>query len=133
MISYLVNGSALDALRAEEPHHGAAGPQHAHHLLRERLRGRRLEEVEDVPAQHAVDAAVGLREALRQRRRQPVARVGPRVLVDLGGEVLDVQLAAEMLAEERDVGADHRAEVDQHRRLVVRERADELRAAPSTG
>ena len=50
-----------------------------------------------------------------------------RVLVDFGGEILDVELAAEVLAEERDVGADDRTEVDEDRRLVVRERADELR------
>ena len=71
--------------------------------------------------------ASAMREALRQRLGQRVARAGARVPVDLGGEILDEQLAAELLAEERDVGADDRAEVDEHRRLVVRERGEELR------
>src|SRR3954462_3879153 len=46
----------LHRLRAEEAHHGAAGPQHAHDLLCQCLGGRRLEEVEEVPAEHAVDS-----------------------------------------------------------------------------
>src|SRR5437867_3640624 len=50
---------AIHRLRAEKAHHGAAGPQHADDLARERSGGRRLEKIEDVPAQYAVDALVG--------------------------------------------------------------------------
>ena len=62
------------------------------------------------------------------RRRQLVERAGPRVPVEVGEQILDEQLAAEPLAEERDVGADDRAEIDEHRRLrLAGERREELR------
>ena len=116
-ISYLVNGGAGAAVRAEEAHHRAARPQHADDLARQRL-GRRLrQEIEDVPAQDAVDAAVRVPEAGVERRASVVERAGARMPVEVGEQVLDEQLAAELLAEERDVGADDRAEVDEHRRL----------------
>ena len=51
------------------------------------------------------------------------------VPIDVREQILDEHLAAELLAEERDVGADDRAEVEQHRRLGLagRQRGEELR------
>jgi hypothetical protein len=47
---------------------------------------------------------------------QFVERAGARVPIVVGEEILDEQLAAEALAEERDVAADDRAEVEHHGR-----------------
>ena len=58
----------------EEPEHGTARLQDAHHLARHDLGRGLVQIVEHVPAQHAVDAGVGLREALLEERRQ-VGRV----------------------------------------------------------
>src|SRR5262245_8323689 len=93
---------AFERLGAEVPHDRAAGAQHTDDLLGERLRGGRLEEVEDIPAEHAVDARVLLHEALHERFGERVARAVARVPVDFGREILDEQLAPELLAEERD-------------------------------
>ena len=51
---------------------------------------------------------------------QRVAGAGARVPVDVGREILDVQLAAQLLAEERDVGADDGPAVDEDRRVSCR-------------
>ncbi len=48
---------------AEQAHDGPARPHHADHLTCQRLRGLLVEEVEDVPAQDAVDAGIGVAEA----------------------------------------------------------------------
>ena len=48
---------------AEEAHHGAAGRKHAHDLLGQGLSCVLVEEIEDVPAEDAVDAAVRMSEA----------------------------------------------------------------------
>ena len=56
-------------------------------------------------------------EALAKRPGSCVARVGADVPVDIGAQILDVELAAEMLAEEGDVGADDRPEVDEDGRV----------------
>src|SRR6266571_5341822 len=117
---------AIDALGAEETHHRTTRAQDADDLTRERTGRFRIEEIEDVPAQDPVDAGVGLREALRERLGERVLRAGADLTIDLAGEILDEQLAAEVLAEEGDVGADDRTKIDEYRRLVVRERADEL-------
>jgi len=47
--------------------------------------------------------------------------------IEIGGQVLDEELAAEPLAKEGDVGPYHRTEVDDHRRFLVREGAQEFR------
>ena len=48
------------------------------------------------------------------------------VLLDVGVEILDEHLAAERLAEERQVRPDDRAEIEQHRSVLRLERAQEL-------
>ena len=112
-ISYLVNGALIDGGRAEEAHDGAAGPQHPDDLPRERLRRRLGQEIEEVPAQDAVHARVRVVEARLDRRRQLFERPAARVPIVVGEQIFDEELAAEPLAEERDVGADHGAEIDE--------------------
>ena len=97
---------------AEKPHHRTAGPQHADDLSGQRLRRGLRQIVEDVPAQDAVDAPVLVAEALVDRAGKVVQRARARVPIVVGKQILDEQLAPELLAEKRDVGADHRTEID---------------------
>ena len=63
---------------------------------------------------------VCLRKALlRETPAAPRAAVAD-VPIEIGEDVLDENLAAELLAEEADVAADDRAEIEQHRRLARR-------------
>src|SRR6185436_4615420 len=98
-----------------EGEHGTLGTEDARQLLRERLRRRLVEIIEDVPAQDAVDARVGLRESLLEEGGQigdvPIAHVP----IDVLRQVLDEDLAAKLLAEEVDVGPDDRTQIDQDR------------------
>ena len=54
-------------------------------------------------------AAVGLRKPLLEERRQRVELAFAHVPIEIGEDVLDEDLAAELFAEEADVAADDRA------------------------
>ena len=103
---------------AEQPHHGAAGAKHAHYLLGQGLSRVLVQKIEDVPAEDAVDAAVGMTEAGLEQAGKRVEGAGFRVAIDIPDEVLDEQLAAEAVAEELDIGADDRTKVDEDRRWL---------------
>jgi hypothetical protein len=73
--------------------------QHPRQLVGHNECGRRIEEVQQVPAENAVDTAVGLRESLAEERGQLPRRSRAVVPIDVGEEILDEDLAAELLAE----------------------------------
>ena len=79
---------------AEEAEQRAVGPQHARQLLGQRLRGRPVEVVDEVPAQDAVDRRGLLREALPQRLGEALGRAGADVAIEIGEQILDEDLAA---------------------------------------
>ena len=67
-----------------------------------------------------------LRETRLEERRQFVELVLFHVAIDVGGDVLDANPAAELLAEERDVAADDRAEIEQRGVLARLQQLEEL-------
>src|SRR5947199_8160536 len=97
---------------AEEPEQRAARAQHADQLPGQCASRVWIEIVEDVPAQHRVDALVAQREARRHEIRQLIERTLESVAIEVGVQILDVDLAADPLAHERDVRSDHRSQID---------------------
>src|SRR6266545_7502353 len=92
------------------------------------VRRRLRQKIEEVPAQHAVDARIRVTEARRDRGGQRVERARARVPIVVGEQVLDEQLAAEVLAEKRHVGSDHGPEVEENGRgRLVRDGPEEFR------
>ena len=61
-------------------------------------------------------------QELGQRVELAVAHVA----IEIREDVLDEDLAAELLAEKADVAADDRPEIEQHRRLARRQRGEKL-------
>ena len=53
-------------------------------------------------------------------------RAGADVAIEIGEQILDEDLAAELLAEEADVGADDGPQIEEHGRLAAREARQEL-------
>ncbi len=102
---------ALDPGGAEEAHHRAAWLQQPHDLRGKHLSRSFGEEVEDVPAEDAVDAAVRMGEPGPERRCQVFRSRPPEVAVHVRHEILYEQLAPEPLAAERHVGAGDRPEI----------------------
>ena len=83
----------------------------------------RVEIIDQIPGQDAVDAAGWLRQAVWRRTPGRSAVVpGTHVLLEVGVEILDEDLAAERLAEERQVRPDDR----------TRDRAAPERPAPAS-
>ena len=103
---------------AEKAHHGTPGAKHAHDLLGQGLSRVLVKEVEEVPAEDAVDAGIRMPEARLEQAGKCVERTGFRVPIEIPDEVLDEQLAAEAVAEELDIGADDRTKVDENRRWL---------------
>src|SRR5262249_4394134 len=66
------------------------------------------------------------REALLEKRREILELAVADVTIDVGEDVLDENLAAELLAEKADVAADDRAQVEQDRRLPRRQAREKL-------
>ncbi len=113
--------------RDEERQQHALGFQDARELLGELLGGVLVQIIEDIPAQDPVDAVGLVRKSFRQGRRQLVELAFTDVSIDVLAQVLDDDLAAELLAEEADVGADDRAEIEQHRLRARTQAANEAR------
>ena len=68
-----------------------------------------------------------LREPLPQKSRRSCSSLAVAdVPIEIGEDVLDEDLAAELLAEEADVAADDGPEIEEHRRLARREGRQEL-------
>ena len=65
-------------------------------------------------------------EALLEEGRQRLERARFRVPIDVAEEIFDEELAPEPLAEELDVGADDRPEVEEYRRVLLCEVGEEL-------
>jgi hypothetical protein len=103
----------------------ATGLEEPGHFARQRLRRALVEVVEDVPAEDAVEAGIGLGEAGLEELRQLFGPVLPRVLLEVRVDVLDEELAAQAFTEIVDVAADNGAEVEQHRSLAMLERREE--------
>ena len=112
---------------AEEPEEHAARTQNPHQLSGQCGGGHRREVVEDIPAQHGVDARRPHGQPPGQERGQQVEPTLMDVPIDVVVEILDVDLATDALAQERDVRADHRAEI--HDLGVVRPREQEIEEA----
>ncbi len=91
----------------------------------ERLRRRQIEEVEEIPAQNAVDRTVLVLQARLQVFGERCFRV-LRITIEIGEQIFEDDLAAEALAEERDVRADDRPEVHQDRRFARRQGRQEF-------
>ena len=93
----------------------AVRPEDANEVPGQRLGRRPIDVVEDVPAENAVDAPLLLREARLEERGQLLELALRDVAIDVLEEILDQDLAAKLLAEERDVGADDGAEIEEQR------------------
>src|SRR5262249_7813393 len=113
-VLHVARGSGGD----EEAEQRPVRPQHARQLRRKLLRRSAIEIVHDVPAQDAVYAGVVHREALREKRRQILELAIPDVAIDVGEDIFDENLAAELFTEKADVAADDRTEVEQHRGIA---------------
>ena len=74
------------------------------------LRGFLIQIVEDVPAQDAVDAARSCGNRFDRNAGNWSSMTVTDVTVDVLRQIFDDDLAAELLAEETDVGADDRTE-----------------------
>jgi hypothetical protein len=106
---------------SETQEHDAARPKHPLDLTSDDPRGIRSEVLQHVPAQHPVDARIGIRE--------PETGVALLLLVDIllrgrseiGQEILHEQLAAQLFAEKGHVRPDRRTQVDHDRRRPLSE------------
>src|SRR4026209_968744 len=92
-------------------------------MASQRLAGGTVQQVEQVPAQDAVDGAVRVWESFLDERLDLAHR--RRRGRKIRGDVFDEDLAAQPLSEERDVLSDNRAEVQKNRRINRRERRQE--------
>jgi hypothetical protein len=108
--------------RREEGQKHTVRPKETDELLGERLRRCPIEVVEDIPAQDPVDAGRFLRKPFLQEGRKLFDEfVG--LAIDVLVQILDDELAANLLAEKTEVGPDDRTEVEN----------DGLRPAAQTG
>ncbi len=94
-------------------------------MASQRLAGGTVQQIEQVPAQDAVDGAVRVRESFLEERLDLAHR--RRRGRKIRGDVFDEDLAAQPLSEERDVLSDDRTEVQKDRRINRRERRQEPR------
>src|SRR4051794_19719375 len=110
---------------AEETEQRPFGSKDARQLGRDRLRRRLVEIVDQIPAQHAVNRAGRLRKSSFEEVRQPLEFPLANMPIEIGKNILDENLAPELLAEKTDVAADDRAQIEQHRRSIRGERGQE--------
>ena len=89
--------------RREKAEQRAVRAKHSRHLRGEFVGGRAIEVVHHVPAEDAVERGIGLRKSLLEELGQRLQLAFPRVAFDIGEDVLDENLAPELLAEEIDV------------------------------
>src|SRR5262249_17991060 len=78
-------------------------------------------------AQHGVRASRACRESGAQEFPELIEGAFSSVALDIPVEVLDVNLATDALAQEGDVGADHRTQVDQLGRRSREDHREKLR------
>src|SRR5262249_2172741 len=102
------------------------GPQQPRALRGELLRGCRREVIDDIPAEDAVDAAARLPESLFEECRELVGTPLARMAFDVSEDVLDEDLASELLAGKCDVAAEDGPQMDEDGRLTRRDRAEEF-------
>src|SRR5215470_16451295 len=114
--------------REERP----SGPERLDQGGREHIRGRRNEVIEHVPAQHGVDALAELCETPIKKLRESMERGLIRVTVEVGIQVLHVNLAAKPLPEKRDVRADRGSELEHLRSRSRRQEHEEPRERPAS-
>src|SRR5206468_9608740 len=100
--------------------------QHARQFAGQFLRRGAIQIVDEVPAQDAVDSAGFLWKSFLEKRRQGLERAGTHVPIEIGEQILDEDLASQLLAEEADVAADDRTEVDEYRCFARRQARQEL-------
>src|SRR5579862_9012954 len=84
---------------AEEAEQRAFGAQDARELIGERLCGGLVHIVDQVPAEDAVDGGLLLRKPRLQEGRQRVELAVADMSIEVGEDVLDENLAPELLAE----------------------------------
>src|SRR5262245_56240790 len=111
---------------AEETEQRALRTQEARELIGERLSGGTIEIVEDIPAENAIDRVLLRGESGFEKTRNRRSLAGPQVPVDIGKNVFDTNLSAELFTEEADVGSNDRPEIEQDRRLPRRQARQEL-------
>src|SRR5690606_36205995 len=104
----------------------AFGPEQPDASRGQRLCGRLLQEVEDVPAQDAVHRAGSLREPGLEELRQVGNRALLDVRLDIRRDILDADAAAELLAEEVDVAPHDGPEIEQDGTLASLQGGQEL-------
>src|SRR5438105_11941759 len=85
--------------RAEEAEQCSIGSQHPRQLIGELLRGFAIEVIDQVPAKDAVDTSGLLRKTLLQKCRQRLERSRAHVPIEVREDVLDEDLAPELLTE----------------------------------
>ena len=68
----------------------------------------------------------GLRKASRQKGGKGFHVARSHVTLELGVDIFDEDLAADLLAEEADIAADDRAEIDERRRLAAGQRRQQF-------
>ena len=121
------NACILPGLRdgGEEPHQRAAGLEQARHLAREHGAGACPDSRRCPSRECRRSSRRPAGSACSRNAASSLVRLF-RELLEVRVDVLDEELAAEAFAEKVDVGADDRAEVEQDRRLAVRQRRQEL-------
>src|SRR5207247_912646 len=112
--------------RAEKAEQRALRPEHTREMVGQLLGRPTIEVVDEVPAQDAVDGPVGLREPRLQEFGKRVELPVADVSIEIREDVLDENLAPELLAKERDVAADDRAEIEQDGQFARRETRQEF-------
>src|SRR5438270_88709 len=111
---------------AEEAEQRPVRSQDPRQLVGDLRRRRLVEIVDQIPAENAVDGVRDLRESLLQKGRQLFELAAAHVAIDVGKDVLDENLAAELLAKKADVAPDDRAQIEQDGRIVGRKARQEL-------
>src|SRR5262249_55840313 len=113
-------------LRAEEAQQGAVWPQDADQFRCQFVGAALVEIVQKVPAQDAVNGRGLLRQALGQEVAELLETSFSDMAIEIREQIEDIDLTAELLAEEIDVAAYHRSQVDQHGQLAGRQTAQEF-------
>src|SRR3954465_4035001 len=112
--------------RPEKPEQRAVGTKHARELIGERLAGRLVHVVDEIPAENPVDGRFFLWKPLFEKGGEFVELAAANMAIEVREDILDENLAAELLAKETDVAADDRPEIEQDGRLLRGERGQKL-------
>jgi len=89
--------------RPEEPEQHTFRPKQSDQLSGERLRRASIEVIDEIPAEDAVDGFRQFRKPIGKKLRKCTHIAAPLIPVEVREDVLDVDLALELLTEKADV------------------------------